>query len=216
MTNDKGFYEHDTQFRELITTVEYSSHLILEEAKALNIAADFVAWPDGEDGTWEVFGLNAFGLENPFNIERCPDTWATIQEIQNKLRLNIVTSGFSLLRAKSSIPAHCGHTVYSRHILRLHLGLIIPVQESTDSTRPTCALRVGNDLRAWKQGTCFIFDDMLQHEAWNDGETDRIVLIVDFEYRRDEVEETEEDLVEWNTWKEHMIETVKRFHGISM
>ncbi len=32
---------------------------------------------------------------------------------------------------------------------------------------PRCALRVANEVRAWKEGKCLVFDDTSEHEAWN-------------------------------------------------
>jgi aspartyl/asparaginyl beta-hydroxylase (cupin superfamily) len=40
-------------------------------------------------------------------------------------------------------------------------------------------LRVGDETRQWHDGQCLVFDDYLEHEAWNHTEQDRIVLIVD-------------------------------------
>jgi aspartyl/asparaginyl beta-hydroxylase (cupin superfamily) len=43
-----------------------------------------------------------------------------------------------------------------------------------------CALRVGGETRSWTQGQCFIFDDTVEHEAWNRSDSDRVVLMIDF------------------------------------
>jgi aspartyl/asparaginyl beta-hydroxylase (cupin superfamily) len=51
-----------------------------------------------------------------------------------------------------------------------HLPLIVP---------PKCAFRVGNEVREWREGELLIFDDTIEHEAWNDSERDRVVLIFD-------------------------------------
>src|SRR5204862_6423626 len=42
-----------------------------------------------------------------------------------------------------------------------------------------CWLRVGDETRQWHEGQCLVFDDYLEHEAWNHTGHDRIVLIVD-------------------------------------
>ena len=59
-------------------------------------------------------------------------------------------------------------------VLRYHLGLIVPGSEGS------CRIRVGNDVRCWKEGKSLIFDDSHPHEVWNDCDSYRVVLFVDF------------------------------------
>jgi len=40
-------------------------------------------------------------------------------------------------------------------------------------------LRVANDIRGFEEGKAAIFDDSFNHEAWHDGESARITLIMD-------------------------------------
>ena len=51
-----------------------------------------------------------------------------------------------------------------------HLPLIVP---------PGCGFRVGNETREWEEGKLLIFDDTIEHEAWNESDQDRVVLIFD-------------------------------------
>ena len=74
---------------------------------------------------------------------------------------------FSLLDAKSRIPAHTG-PVNTR--LVVHLALVVP---------PGCGFRVGGETREWHAGKAFVFDDSINHEAWNDSDLPRAVLIFD-------------------------------------
>lgn len=99
-------------------------------------------------------------------IERCPETWKAVQAAP----LPWIdgwepTVMFSLLRAGTLIPAHTG-----THNTRLicHLPLIVP---------PECGFRVGNQVREWEEGKLLIFDDTVEHEAWNNSGEDRVVLI---------------------------------------
>lgn len=73
----------------------------------------------------------------------------------------------SLLRAGSKIPPHTG-MVNCRYIC--HLPLIVP---------PDCGFRVGERTINWKEGEVIIFDDTVEHEAWNNSQQDRLVLIFD-------------------------------------
>jgi beta-hydroxylase len=33
---------------------------------------------------------------------------------------------------------------------------------------------------SWQAGKCFVFDDIYEHEVWNDTDEERIVLLFDF------------------------------------
>ena len=52
----------------------------------------------------------------------------------------------------------------------MHLPLIVP---------PGCGFRVGGETRLWEEGKAFAFDDTIEHEAWNDSDAPRAVLIFD-------------------------------------
>jgi aspartyl/asparaginyl beta-hydroxylase (cupin superfamily) len=111
-------------------------------------------------------------------IARCPRTWEVMQQLPlpmiDKAGPSIM---FSLLRPGTRIPAHTG-----THNTRLicHLPLIVP---------PDCGFRVGNETRQWEVGKLIIFDDTIEHEAWNDSAEERVVLI--FEVWRPELSEQE-------------------------
>lgn len=72
---------------------------------------------------------------------------------------------YSLLRPGTHIKPHNG-MLNTRLIC--HLPLI---------TNQACALRVGNETRGWEQGKLLIFDDSIEHEAWNRGDATRIILL---------------------------------------
>ena len=74
---------------------------------------------------------------------------------------------FSLLRPGARITPHTG--VHNARLI-CHLPLIVP---------PGCGFRVGNEIREWEEGKLIIFDDTIEHEAWNEGTADRVVLIFD-------------------------------------
>jgi aspartyl/asparaginyl beta-hydroxylase (cupin superfamily) len=54
--------------------------------------------------------------------------------------------------------------------LVVHLPLVVP---------PGCGFRVGGQTREWEPGRAFVFDDTIEHEAWNDSDVPRAVLILD-------------------------------------
>lgn len=89
---------------------------------------------------------------------------------------------FSKLTPGTKIPPHNG-LLNTRLIC--HLPIIVP---------ENCgALRVGNEERPWVEGEMLIFDDSMEHEAWNLSEEERVVLL--FEIWRPELSEQERGLV---------------------
>ena len=74
---------------------------------------------------------------------------------------------FSVLQPKTRIPPHTG---VSNTRLVVHLALVVP---------PRCGFRVGNETREWRAGHAWVFDDTIEHEAWNDSDLTRTVLIFD-------------------------------------
>jgi aspartyl/asparaginyl beta-hydroxylase (cupin superfamily) len=89
---------------------------------------------------------------------------------------------FSRLTPGTRIPPHNG-LLNTRLIC--HLPIIVP---------ENCgALRVGNEQRVWVEGEMLIFDDSIEHEAWNSSEEERLILL--FEIWRPELSEEERQLV---------------------
>jgi aspartyl/asparaginyl beta-hydroxylase (cupin superfamily) len=42
-----------------------------------------------------------------------------------------------------------------------------------------CRFRVGNETREWEEGKAWVFDDTLDHEAWNDSHETRVIVMID-------------------------------------
>lgn len=117
---------------------------------------------------WSVAFLWEYGAANTPIIERCPQTAALLESLPlARIPGRAPNVFFSFLRPGRRIPPHTGVT-NTRAII--HLGLDIP---------PGCAFRVGGETRAWVDGQAFAFDDTIEHEAWNDSERRRAVLILD-------------------------------------
>ena len=131
---------------------------------------------------WGAFFLIKDGVTVEANAALCPRTFAAISEIP-LCRIDHRTPSvlFSLLRPGARIPPHHGFT---NARLICHLPLIVP---------PQCALRVGNETRSWTEGEVVLFDDSIEHEAWNLSNEPRIVLI--FDVWRPELSAEERDLV---------------------
>jgi aspartyl/asparaginyl beta-hydroxylase (cupin superfamily) len=89
---------------------------------------------------------------------------------------------FSKLTPDTKIPPHNG---FLNTRLICHLPIIVP---------ENCgALRVGNEERPWKEGEMLVFDDSMEHEAWNTSDEERVVLL--FEIWRPELNDEERSLI---------------------
>ena len=116
---------------------------------------------------WSAFFLIKDG-EVTAGGQHCPATLAALDgaplaRIPNHSPLVL----FSKLAGGAHIPAHTG-MINTRLIC--HLPLIAPVG---------CHFRVGNELRTWENGKAWVFDDTIEHEAWNRSSEDRTILLFD-------------------------------------
>ncbi len=126
---------------------------------------EFDPWPERNlyNHGWAVYGLV---LERRFmlgNCIFCPATTDLLQAVPG-----LVNAGFSRLQPGTVIGPHTG---YTGAVLRLHLALC---------AKAGCGLRVGQQQRAWVPGECLVFDDTVEHEAWNRSNAERLVLLLDF------------------------------------
>jgi len=144
---------------------------ILAELRAL-APTDFIESPDslttvadGYDETgWRMFALFGDDAQLEAHRLRCPATARACAAVPG-----LVNASFSLFRPGTHLYPHRGERA---GVLRCHLPLVVPEGD--------VALRFGDEQRRWRVGECLIFDDTFEHEAWNRGDGDRIVLIVTF------------------------------------
>jgi aspartyl/asparaginyl beta-hydroxylase (cupin superfamily) len=117
---------------------------------------------------WSAYFLWRHGTRIDAHCARCPATAAAVESLPLADHSGRApTVFFSLLHPKTRIPPHTGVT-NARTII--HLGLIVPEK---------CGFRVGGETREWHEGEAFAFDDTIEHEAWNDSDQLRVVLILD-------------------------------------
>jgi len=117
---------------------------------------------------WSAFHLYKLGKLVAENAAKCPGTMKFLEgaPLPDQPR-RTPAAMFSLLKPKTRIPPHNGVTNVR---LVTHLPLIVPDH---------CGFRVGNDTRQWVPGRAWVFDDTIEHEAWNDSDLLRVVLIFD-------------------------------------
>ena len=117
---------------------------------------------------WSAFHLYKMGEVVPENAAKCPKTMALLSDAPKPDQPGRTPAAmFSLLKPNTRIPPHTG---VSNVRLVTHLPLIIP---------EGCGFRVGNQTREWEAGKAWVFDDTIEHEAWNNSDKLRVVLIFD-------------------------------------
>lgn len=131
---------------------------------------------------WSAFFLWKNGELQAENAARCPRTLQALEGVPlTQVPGRSPSVLFSLLRPGARIPAHNG---FLNTRLICHLPLIVP---------PGCGFRVGNETREWIEGQAWVFDDTIEHEAWNESDSTRVILL--FEVWRPELSSTERALV---------------------
>jgi aspartyl/asparaginyl beta-hydroxylase (cupin superfamily) len=117
---------------------------------------------------WSTFFLWRDGVRQDANCARCPNATALLERLPLAHQRGYgPTAMFSVLAPRTHIPPHTGS---ANTRLIVHLPLILPEK---------CSFRVGNEKRDWKMGEAWVFDDTIEHEAWNDSDQTRVILIFD-------------------------------------
>jgi aspartate beta-hydroxylase len=138
----------------------------------------YISYPDGvpldqwrelnRSRKWSAYFLWRDGKPVEENQRRCPRTTALLASLpMHDVAGHAPTAFFSILDAGAHIPPHTGVT-NSRVIV--HLPLVLP---------GACRFRVGSQTREWRLREAWVFDDTLEHEAWNDSAFPRAILIFD-------------------------------------
>ncbi len=126
------------------------------------------------DARWSAFHLFRNGLPIADHAARCPATMAALAQAPlPRIAGTAPMALFSILAPHTHIPPHNG-MLNTRLIC--HLPLIVP---------DGCRLRVGTETRDVRAGEVLLFDDSIEHEAWNDSDAPRAILL--FEVWRPEL-----------------------------
>ena len=117
---------------------------------------------------WSAWFFWEDGVRHEANFARCPATAALLEALP---LLDLPGKGptalFSILEPHTRIPPHTGS---SNVRATVHLPLIVPAG---------CGFRVGSETRTFEAGRAWAFDDTIEHEAWNDSDEPRAILIFD-------------------------------------
>ncbi|MFN3609420.1 MAG: aspartyl/asparaginyl beta-hydroxylase domain-containing protein [Hyphomonas sp.] len=137
--------------------IQYPKHAPVNQWTELNQSA-----------RWSTFFLWKNGQRQCEACDMFPKTTALLETLPLAHQSGFApTVMFSKLDPKTSIPPHTGSTNVR---LIAHLPLILPGPAS---------FRVGNETREWKMGEAWVFDDTIEHEALNDADEPRTILIFD-------------------------------------
>jgi ornithine lipid ester-linked acyl 2-hydroxylase len=165
----------DTSALPFVKYLEEHYATILEECQQIPVT-DYSLWPQvgSFEGQWLVFPLFSTSaywtvsgpIEN--NRPKCPKTCRILERIDG-----LILAGFSRLEPGTYIYPH--RDGQDQPALRSHLGLMV---------HDGAKIRAGEQLRTWQPGKILAFDGIEEHEAINQGPTQRTVLIADAERER--------------------------------
>ena len=142
---------------------DFRPYLNHPDGVPLNETASLNRSPD-----WSAYFLWDDGARVDDHHVQCPKTSALLERMPLANVPGFAPAAFfSTLKPHARIPAHTGVT---NTRLIVHLGLIVPGR---------CTFRVGSEEREWRRGRAWIFDDTIEHEARNDSDQLRAVLIFD-------------------------------------
>jgi len=125
-------------------------------------AQDVAARAYGED--WKTLGLCDRGYWDETNTRLFPNTCRLLRAS----RAPIMEAFFAKMPPGAVIKPHTDNTNF---VLTAHLGLKIPKGEKT-------WINVGDKKNVWKEGEVILMDTSYLHEAFNESEEDRYVLIL--------------------------------------
>jgi len=163
--------------------LEAATPIIQEELRGVlddhgDTFAPYIAYPPGapvnqwgelnHSRLWSTYFFWKDGIRQDEGCARCPRTAALLEGLPMAAQPGFApTANFSALEAHTRIPPHTGS---ANTRLIVHLPLILP---------GPARFRVGAETREWCMGEAWVFDDTIEHEAWNDADALRVILMFD-------------------------------------
>lgn len=142
---------------ERVPYIQYAASEPMAQWKPLNFNLD-----------WTAIHLIQRGKVIEANAALCPRTMDLLARMpQPWIDGCGANAMFSLLAPRTAIPPHVG--VANTRLL-CHLPLVVPGK---------CWFRVGEQVRDWQRGKPWVFDDSIEHEAMNETDELRIIMIFD-------------------------------------
>ena len=149
----------------LLADRDFESFLGLKPGQS---AAGYVGGTNPK-ASWDAYFFYRHGVRLEPQHAQCPTTSAILESIDLcRVDNQAPEVCFSVIRPQSTIVAHHGVT---NTRLVMHLPLIVPRD---------CALNIVNaGTHHWKEGELMMFDDTYQHEAWNNSDQPRLIVLMD-------------------------------------
>ncbi len=116
-------------------------------------------------GAWRSLLLFVSGRWVDETARHFPVTRACLEGLSPKANV-----GFSALDPNSHIHTHVGP---NRGGLRFQLPIVVPGEPGQ------CRIRIGDEMVVWSEGEAVVFDLSVNHEAWNDTDERRVLLMVE-------------------------------------
>mmetsp|Transcript_446 Transcript_446/g.837 ORF Transcript_446/g.837 Transcript_446/m.837 type:complete len:312 (+) Transcript_446:1-936(+) len=126
------------------------------------LTTDAAAYGEG----WRTLVLMDRGRWDPVNAKLFPKTAKAV----HKSGVPATEVFFASMEGPSSIKKHSDFTNF---VLTSHLALDIPC-----SGQNKCRLTVGGETREWINGNVYVFDTSLLHDAVNDSDSTRYILML--------------------------------------
>jgi aspartyl/asparaginyl beta-hydroxylase (cupin superfamily) len=137
--------------------IHYKEHMPLDQWRGLN-----------NSRRWSAYHFYDHAKPIEERCRKAPATIAAVSRLpQAAVEQRSPCAMYSALAPKTRIPPHTGVANFR---LVVHLPLVVPAG---------CRFRVGAEVREWRVGEAWVFDDTIEHEAWNDSDDPRYILICD-------------------------------------
>lgn len=118
-----------------------------------------------DKGAWRSVVLCMHGHWVPETAEAFKETKALLQDLPDMHSI-----GFTCLDADSHIEDHVGP---NKGALRYQLPILVPGELGE------CRIRIVDEMVPWVEGKSLVFDLAVNHEAWNDSDGFRVLLMLE-------------------------------------
>lgn len=115
---------------------------------------------------WRTLVLKNRGIWDPVNVKLFPKTSKAVHDSG----VPAVEVFFASMKPNTDIKPH---TDFTNFVLTSHLGLEIP-----ENGNNKCRLTIGDETRQWINGEIMLFDTSILHEAINETDETRYILMM--------------------------------------
>ncbi|MEH2178698.1 aspartyl/asparaginyl beta-hydroxylase domain-containing protein [Nostoc sp.] len=119
-----------------------------------------------KDEDWKYYVIWRHGKFTEVGLSLFPRTGKFISQL-NCFLYSFGEVVFIVMKPGVVLPSHIDNLNIS---LTCQLGITIPKD---------CGIKVGGETRSWTRGKTLFFENSFEHEAWNQSQEDRVVLLLD-------------------------------------